>query len=195
MEIFSNIHPNQWAPMQSLVHSVWHTQHHSYAQPALVHTMCMHPPDIPKREIRMINYEYFPLILSVSDEPSRSVGVLHLGHGFDIILIVTLEASSHRASVAFCGSIEYDGWAILVTFALSDIQSPIWYPCKQSLQNTNYQPRHASLRPGTNFLRSRSLMWSDHLHHSHFHRWSFYNPCRPAVPCHSLVAGTAHRRI
>lgn len=59
MEIFSNIHPNQWAPMQSLVHSVWHTQHHSYAQPALVHTMCMHPPDIPKREIRIIKYEQF----------------------------------------------------------------------------------------------------------------------------------------
>lgn len=67
--------PNQCAPMQSLVHSVWHTQHHSNEQPDRVHTICMHPP-------------------------SRSVGVRHFGHGFDMTFIVILDASSHLASVA-----------------------------------------------------------------------------------------------
>lgn len=32
--------------------------------------------------------------------PERSVGVLHFGHGFEITLMVTLVASSHRASAA-----------------------------------------------------------------------------------------------
>lgn len=68
-------YPNQCAPIQSRVHSTWQIQHHSNEQPARVHTMCMHPP-------------------------SLSVGVRHLGHGFDMTLIVTLDASSHRASVA-----------------------------------------------------------------------------------------------
>ena len=43
MDVLLQSHPNQWAPMQSLVHSVWHTQHHSKEQPLRVQTICMHP--------------------------------------------------------------------------------------------------------------------------------------------------------
>lgn len=59
--------------MQSGVNLAWQIQHHSKAHPALVHTMCMQPPDL-------------------------SVGVRHLGQGFVRIRIAVLEASYEESA-------------------------------------------------------------------------------------------------
>lgn len=42
--LWIGVHPNQWFPMHSLVHSVWHTQHQWNAHPPRVQIMCIQPP-------------------------------------------------------------------------------------------------------------------------------------------------------
>ena len=98
--------------MQSRVHSVWQIQHQSKLQPALVQTMCMHPP-------------------------ARSVGVRHFGHGLVVTLIATFDASSHRASATLVGSTEYSQEPWLLIDCDSGKHSPMWNPCRQFLQKTN----------------------------------------------------------
>lgn len=81
--------------------------------------------------------------------PSRSVGVRHFGQGFVDTLIVTLLASSQRASAARCakviediktqnkikqldeltfGSTAYSQDPLLLSVPFSGRQSPKWYP-------------------------------------------------------------------
>lgn len=50
----------------------------------------------------LISIEYWSINL-----PSFSTGTWHLGHGFVVLLIVSLDASSHRACRAACSSTPY----------------------------------------------------------------------------------------
>ena len=105
--------------MQSLVHSVWHTQHQLWRQDALVHTMCMHPPD-------------------------RSVGVLHLGHGLVRVWIAAalatsqpmdLEATARSTLKPLPPPAESGG-----SSTPGRQQAPVWYSMRHLRQKVNPQP-------------------------------------------------------
>ena len=77
--------------MHSLVHSVWQTQHQSNPHCWRVHTMCIQPPKLNGSWMTFFkrNIEF--------KLPSRSVGVRHLGQGFEVTRIVTRLSASHLA--------------------------------------------------------------------------------------------------
>jgi hypothetical protein len=103
--------------MQSLVHFVWHTQHHWNLH--LVHSMCMQPP-------------------------SRSVGTRQLGQGFVDNRIALRVASPHWAAAARSSLTKYPAERyppVEQSSAEADgfpscLQEPICHPSRQRRQNT-----------------------------------------------------------